>query len=204
LILIKGRFSRGEATPTTEGVKKFLCLIQNFALLLVGGYAGAIALFLFPWLVVFATAFILAGDDLRRIFSRDGHNSNHLQVSGISILLISIFTTLLLQFEIPAKLYFYTSADEFKRILVGQVLNKSIYNIKHIGNIEVNEIVIENSERESSQDKYVYFVTHETRDFIEGNRQGYGFAYFPDLPKNSTDEITHIDGKWYIFHRKRI
>jgi hypothetical protein len=124
------------------------------------------------------------------------------QILSLSIVII---TSLLLSSHIPAKIRFYTSATEFDRVLMQQILKNLDYKPGDIGNFTIlNVRAYINSE--STKSKSVYFITKEVDTSLHKSR--HGFAYLSNLPSaRAADELgtyTHIDGKWYIFDSQKM
>jgi hypothetical protein len=117
-------------------------------------------------------------------------------------LLILITTNVALYFQIPVRLHFYTSANQFQQVLDTQILNSNNSNnsdiekyrqIKQIGNFKIKEILVSDS---------VYFHTAYVDMFFSS--RSHGFAYVPN-PKNlllsseTHGRYTHLHGNWYIY-----
>jgi FlaA1/EpsC-like NDP-sugar epimerase len=135
--------------------------------------------------------------EIIRVFRDKQKYLNILKSSGVISLLILLFTSCLLFFNIPARLYFYTSNQQFQQVLDRQILSNGNYqNIKKIGNFKIAEIVVDRRVGGSTKDKPVYFITRNIA-FIDVDR--YGFAYLPDRSQTFASQTTHIYGKWYVF-----
>jgi hypothetical protein len=107
-------------------------------------------------------------------------------MSGIISMMLVILTNIILSYNLPARLYFHTSIDEFDRVLVRQ--NFPAGKAERIANFEIKEI--------RTIEKGTYFTTTYYTGIDTKDR--YGFAYLLDSshPKHYTQ---HINRKWYIF-----
>lgn len=155
---------------------------------------------------------LFAGYDIYRIVFRDRQDKQRIQLSGIISFFVVMITILSIQFGIPAKLCFYTHQNLFQQVLERQILNSEYKNIKKIGSIEIEDIIVTNSyylwerlsRRENDRDKDVYFVTGNTSIWSE--RSTYGFVYsasnLESIHEDLRPNFTHINGKWYIFSNK--
>jgi hypothetical protein len=126
------------------------------------------------------------------------HKGDKLQISQILSLSIIIITSLLLSNRIPAKINFHTSATEFDRVLMQEILNNRDRKPREIGNFTILSIHSDTNP-ENTQAKSIYFTTKEVSSFLHESH--HGFAYLSDSSKTSDDRgtYTHIYGKWYIF-----
>jgi hypothetical protein len=139
--------------------------------------------------------------DLRKILYHRGHNLRFPPTPALTSLFILACTWLLIQLHLPARLGFFTSIDSFDRALVQQQALKE-GNCQNIGNFKILEMVVRSEDDSSKNAVYFYTVSeeifHELRRFENPN--SYGFAYLPNDRGTNSIDITHIYGKWYIFH----
>jgi hypothetical protein len=121
------------------------------------------------------TLILLTVYDLRKILYSRKNNLNPPPIPGLTSLFIIACTWLLIQIHLPARLCFFTARDRIEQELAQQQTKK--------------------------EPIYLYTMTDE----VNGRRgrfspDDYGFAYLPDDRGTDWMEITHIYGKWYIFH----
>ncbi len=141
---------------------------------------------------------LFAGYNIFQIVFRDRNNRTHLQLSGIFSFLIVSATILLLHFRVPAKTRFLTHQDRFQQVLA----DGKYTDIKQIGSIEIEDIIVRNSDKEKNRGKDIYFETVNTSDGWDG-RLSYGFVYLAsnldNVDRDFRDRDRHIYGNWYIF-----
>jgi hypothetical protein len=151
--------------------------------------------------VIFIGTIGLAIYEIIKIIRFDRIKKNRIQLSGILSLAILLATSLLLRYDLPARIYFSTADRQFERVLMGQVLNGGNYqDIKEIGNFKIADIVVVPLDTNNANTKSVYFITRHVPDLIDIDR--YGFAYLPDRSKTFATRTTHLHGKWYIFYQR--
>jgi hypothetical protein len=133
--------------------------------------------------LLYAGLSIWAGSEFLKIFRCD---RSKIAISGIISLILVILTNIILSYDLPARLYFYTSISEFDRVLVRQ--NFPVGKVGRIGNFEIQEI--------SVVEKDTYFTTTYYAGIDTKDR--YGFAYIPNSSRRQL-YTQHINGGWYIF-----
>ncbi len=96
------------------------------------------------------------------------------QAVGILSITIVVITNLVLSFELPNRLYFYTHIQQLEKALTDRI---------SIGN-----------------HKNVYFLTQSfaPKNSPTGEESQFGFAFLPH-PSKTYYKITHIHRKWYVF-----
>lgn len=146
---------------------------------------------------------LLAGLVIRDIYllislKEDIQNIFHL--SGIFSLLIIVTTALLLHFDIPPRICFYTYAQQFDRSArEQQILSDGVYkNIRQIGGIEIDYTLVQQINVGNKQEKHIYFGTQEVDRFLH-HSDDYGFAYLPHLSQNEMTATISLHHDWYIF-----